>query len=229
MAKTVHEQIEWLVKKVQNSEVLINAAIKGGDYDKIHWNGNILARHHLKMGLLRWRRGQDPSLNFSAMVKIIHDLAPMLAEMNPEVNPASLLPWRESIYVASLVGLKISPVDYADQDEHTMSAAYFGNVLLGVENVLDWPKYRDLEPRGSRYELAKRIHNLFADLLAGNISHQDGVVIGERLWSERKDDPYFDVGTAGYGLANETMVDYQLGAILKKIGSTVPTVHAWRW
>ncbi|HEY1081194.1 MAG TPA: hypothetical protein VGE29_02970, partial [Prosthecobacter sp.] len=120
MAKTVHEQIEWLVKKMQNSEVLIDAAIEGKDYDKIHWNGNILVRHHLKIGLLYWRLGHDPSLNFSAMVKIIRDLVPILSDLNPGVNPASLLPWRESVYAASLVGSQLDPVDFVDQDEHTM-------------------------------------------------------------------------------------------------------------
>ena len=229
MARTISEKIEAIEIGIQKSSTLIEAAIPKKDYAQIQRSGNILVEYQIKLGLLYWRQRKNPSAQFKAAANSVKVVSSHLKAIDPELPRTVLLKLGVAIYVAFLTKLPFTALDLNQQDEHVLARAFFGNVLIGAANIADWPKYRDALPQGERYDLARRTDALYADLLAGRITPEVGVRLGEKLWEEREDHDYFQSGVSGGGDDNHQLVDYQRGAILKKIGSTVPTIHAWVW
>lgn len=226
---TVSQQLEWLGARVRKLADLIQLATDDGDYDRICSGAKNRTSNCMSLALLLWRLGKDPSPVFVELVRGVESASLILEELDSSINPMSILPWVDAAYGASLTGLKIPPLNLEVLDNYVVADGFFGNVLMGHADIADWPQFRDAIPKNKRYDLARRTNEFYAGLLAGSVSAEDGVRLGEQLWAEREEDTFFDTGTGGCGDDNEMMVDYKLGAILKKIGSTVPTVHAWRW
>ena len=229
MARPLPEKIKWIEERIEKSSALIAEAFSQKDYGQIQLSSSLLANHQMKLGLLHWRQKKDPTLYFKAAVSSINLTSSHLGALDPESRPTDLLPVTGIIYAAFLSNFPFIPLGLDQQNGHSLARAFFGNVLIGSADIADWPKYRDALPRVRRTELARRTNELYADLLAGRIAPDIGVKLGEKFWEERENNEWFLDGGEGGGDDNHRLVDYRLGAILKKIGSTVPTIHAWVW
>lgn len=221
----IEEQIELLQELTEMSQEVIKQATRDNEKNIIEFNINCIANNYLMIGLLKWRVNENPTKSFQVVI----DNAVKSVEINVSSDQQSDFDFFNTIYAAYLIGQSHLPVDLSVLEEQPKITGFFGNVLMGYADIVDWPQYRDAIPKSKRYDLARRTNELYAALLAGSMSAEEGVKLGEQLWAEREDDTFFDTGTGGCGDDNEMMVDYKLGAILKKVGSTVPTVHAWRW
>lgn len=226
---TVNEMIEFLEEDSLESIELVEKGFVDNNFRIVNGNANTVISNVIQISLLIWRSDGDPGDRISRLM----DLIPGFIDKSLNVNPVSArdcpLDLFDTIYAAYLIDRRHPPVDLTVLKEQPKITGFFGNVLMGYADIADWPQYRDAIPKNKRYDLARRINELYSGLLAGSVSAEDGVRLGEQLWAEREHNTFFDTDTGGFGKDNETMVDYKLGAILKKIGSTVPTVHAWRW
>ena len=228
MAMNVVEQIDFNEDSITKLAALIDKNIHAEKFDLVRYNTRSTMNYYFSIGLLQWRLHKDPSHQFKKMIEFATDISSKLAQKDPAHVSEKIWDDHHAIYVASLIGVSC-PALKLDGLDHTLARAFFGNVLIDAADIADWPKYRDALPQGERYDLARRTDALYADLLAGRITPEVGVRLGEKLWEEREDHDYFQSGVSGGGNENHQLVDYQLGAILKKIGSTVPTIHAWVW
>ena len=221
--------IEFEEGRIERCQNLMAKAKMSGDSAQIHRSTSAITGCHFSIGLLFWRLKKDPRDHFTKSVLLAQETSSLLASMKEVYVGKALFNPDETVYLAYLVGLPHPPVELKMEDENVMTDSFFGNVLIGAADIADWPKYRDALPQGKRYDLARRTNELYADLLAGRITPEAGVPLAEELWAERENHTYYATGTSGFGDGNEIYVDYVLGAILKKIGSKVPTVHAWVW
>lgn len=229
MSFKIDEQIEMVNELSLMSHFIFEDAIKEGKFSIALRNVEMMIDNHILISLLKWRRGEKPSSSFQDALDQLAEGCDLLFPIANNVELSKSIKCYQTVYAAYFLGQPHPVVDLTMLEEQPKIAGFFGNVLMGYADISDWPKYRDAIPKSKRYDLARRTNELYAGLLAGSVSAEEGVKLGEQLWAEREDDTFFDTGTGGFGDDNETMVDYQLGAILKKIGSTVPTVHAWRW
>ena len=229
MAMTVAEKIELEEELIQMAGGFLDEGKINGDSAQVYRSASGVIDGHFRMGLLFWRIKQDPRDHFTKSVLLAQETTSLLASMKEVYIGKALFDPDVRVYLAYLVGLPHPPVDLSKMDENVMARAFFGNVLIGAADIVEWPKYRDALPQGKRYDLARRTNELYADLLAGRITPEVGVPLAEELWVERKNNTYYDTRGGGFGDSNDHLVNYVLGAILKKIGSTVPTVHAWVW
>lgn len=223
------KKIQLLLEDFEESNQILIQGIKEKDISNVLFNAKIMSDNLLTIGLLQWRNNANPSSKFNNLLEFLQSLDEKIKYINQEQDISLNKNDHKFIYVHYLLNKNHPNLNLEIANNNTLASRFFGNVLMGNMNISEWPKYRDALPNIKRHNLARQTNELYAGLLAGSISHEDGVKLGEQLWAEREDHPYFDTGTGGYGDDNENMVDYQLGAILKKIGSTVPSVHAWRW
>ncbi len=210
------------------SKEIISKALKESNFNLACLNYNCVIRDYFNIGLLIWRRAQNPKPWLEEARAFSLEAFSTLSNSGLNESFSNLIDMEDSLYAAYLIGLPHPPLNLEELD-HTLASAFFGNVLIGAADIVDWPKHRDGIPDEKRYDLARRTNELYADLLAGRVTAEKGVPLAEALWAEREEDDYFQVGGEGGGDENHQIVDYRLGAILKKIGSTVPTVHAWVW
>ena len=214
---------------IQFSLDIIQTATKSGDSSLVSLNFGLIIQDKLKVGLLHWRQKKSPITAFRQALRFSNEAFDTLSKMGFKEALDDEMDLHETIYAAYLIGEDHPAVNLEAVGEHVLASAFFGNVLIGAADIADWPKYRDAIPNEKRYHLARRSNELYADLLAGRISPEKGIPLAEKLWEEREDNHYFDTGCEGGGGDTDIYVDYRLGAILKKIGSTVPTIHAWVW
>ncbi|MCW0217820.1 MAG: hypothetical protein OJI67_05815 [Prosthecobacter sp.] len=226
---TIPERIELEEELMQVAASFLDEAKTNGDSAQIYRSISGIIDRNFKIGLLFWRLQKGPREHFAKIVQLAQETSVLLENMDPDFQGGGLFNPEETVYLAYLVGLPHPPVDLSQMDENVMARAFFGNVLIGAADIADWPKYRDVLPQGKRYDLARRTNELYADLLAGRITPEVGVPLAEELWAERRSHTYYDTPSGGFDTDNDNLVNYVLGAILKKIGSTVPTVHAWVW
>ena len=207
---------------------MLEEAVNQSDLDQIESIYQSLVSNYLYLSLLFWRQGNDPKSYLAKLCETAHNLEAIMDQFSEIENAQKLNQSELVVYAFYLLGLPHPAINLDTQDDHTLASAFFGNVLIGAADIADWPKY-DRLPKTKRYQLANETDALYAGLLAGHITPKEGVPLAEELWARREDDDYFQSGGEGGGDENHQIVDYRLGAILKKIGSTVPTVHAWRW
>lgn len=225
MSIGIEERLALLHEMTEISREVISEALRDNNQDIVVHNLNRIAKNYLMVGLIEWRNETDPTQSFQVVMgNVVRGV-----ELSVALEQSADFDFFNIVYTAYLLGQSHPPVDLAVLEEQPKITGFFGNVLMGYADIADWPQYRDAVPKSKRYDLARRTNELYAGLLAGSVSAEEGVKLGEQLWAEREDDTFFDTGTGGFDDDNEMMVDYKLGAILKKIGSTVPTVHAWRW
>ena len=231
MAMTISEQIEHFNNDLKEDELILSQGIAARDFAMVRRLGNSMVNSCLSLGLLKWRIKENPTQYFRDAIQRSQEVSKELISIHPDQALKYPLKSHFTIYAAYLIGAHHEPVNLESNmvNEHTKADAFFGNVLTGAADIADWPKYRKALPEGRRYELARRSNELYADLLAGRIDPERGVSLGEKFWEEREDNDYYETDFGGSGGDNSFLVDYQLGAILKKIGSTVPTIHAWVW
>ena len=226
--KKLSEIVQNTEELIQMVDSLMKNAVDENDIEQIKSIHKSKLDNNFYLGILHWRLNINPQKYLNEVVSLSHKLGFYTSSIEKDKgshdNPSN----EQSLYAAYLLNITHPPLSLKDLD-YTLARAFFGNVLIGAADIADWPKYRDALPRVRRTELARRTNELYADLLAGRMAPDVGVKLGEKFWEERENNEWFLDGGEGGGDENHRLVDYQLGAILKKIGSTVPTVHAWVW
>jgi hypothetical protein len=222
-----------------NTEVIAR-----GDYPLAYRNLSEALRKHFDIALLRWRRGESPVAD---MEQVLETSGKMLAaitswNLNDETLNGVGYTWIIVHYAAFLLDRKVDlPNDrlirireyhrqYADLalDYHILDAIEGREWRDGLTEPLERLASK------KRQMLAVETYRTYFDLLdagADAVRTEELVRIAEANYNKRGRDAFFGGGPTcmGGGPDNPYVVDFILGAVLKKIGWTGDTVHNWKW
>lgn len=189
---------------------------------------------HIDLGLLHWRRGIDPRADFEGAFRACSAL--------DEVVRRHLLPKSSFdlslVYAALFLMREPTRIDYVDVDaclEHRWPA-YQYRLVNALHDVAPTERLTKLvDGNLETYDaLPERIFESYFQLLGlrpSKLDMEERVRRAKATWVERRREPLAPEGRAldGHGVMNELYVDIYLAAVLKKIGWTGHTVHAWIW
>ena len=230
MPLNLSEQIGYYEKKISETPFFWNNALQESNLRLAAFNLSICFHSHFMIGLMHWRDGNNPTPYFRRGLDALADGWAQLQQLRPEWTGPCPIDAHFSVYMAYLIGAPHPPVKVETLSFPLVAEAFFGNVLIGEADIKDWPKYADALPKGRRYRLGRQTRDVYASLLAGQIDPEEGVRRAEKLYLQREEDDFYEgCNLEGGGGSNPFVVDFRLGAILKKLGSSVPTIHAWKW
>jgi len=206
----------------------LDIAIAAKNTQLAAFNAGQVFKCRVMQGLTSWRTGHNPR---GPLEKALDAILSVLKEGTLTEVQKAVLPLERVAFIASLVERKDYPVEMDNRMKgDRLLDALLGGVLLGGDKITARDAALPLMQSLSS-NLAKKTYHLYLGLLLGEISDAEGVKEGEALFSARKKDRFFSGGDVieGGGKENEIVVDFRLGAILKKIGSKSDSIHAWRW
>ncbi|MBB5039497.1 hypothetical protein [Prosthecobacter dejongeii] len=197
------ERISFYEERLQGSHSRWKRAIKEEDYDlAVTTLNNLVERYHL-LGLYHWREGNNPTEPFKHAVSMIFEGRSILEKLNPLQASKEHLPYWKTAWIASLINIEHPAVDLEILDGSSKLNAFLSNVVNEKMSIQKWPQHEDSLKPSLLHSLAIKTNRLYTDLLAGRMSAQDGVKLGQELFTQRENDPFFDVSTEGGGGDNK--------------------------
>lgn len=238
-------------KMIANREIAladiarINAeVIARGDYPLAYRNMAEALHKHFDTALLRWRRGESPVPDMERALGASGKMLSAITDWNldDETLNGYGYTWIIVRHVAFLLDRQVDlPNDrlIRIRDYHCQYAdlALDYHILDAIEGR----EWRDglTEPferlaSKKRQMLAVNTYRTYFDLLDADgdtVRAEELVRTAEANYTKRARDAFFGGGPTcmGGGPDNPYVVDFILGAVLKKIGWTGDTVHNWKW
>lgn len=206
-----------------------------GNYAWAGTNFNMMAVTHVELGLLHWRAGRDPRVDFEQAIDAFDKLEALAHEHNLSSADYDF----PLVYaMLSLMG-RNSAIKFEDSAYHKEHRwpCYLSCVVHALhDQQLD--SYHDQLLNtylGTNAGFADHVIRTYFDILEAHSSGNpvDALVAeAEANWVKRKTSRFFAGGgpfSDGRGLKNELFVDIYLAAILRKIGWDGESVHRWKW
>ena len=182
----------------------------------------------LFIGLVFWRTGQSPVRDLNAAV----DELDAHAEQLGSSSVATALPIASAGLIRTLLGLPHSSAAGTNEGS-APDVELDAQLLLAIESVVDESTVaallKQLE-RGGSGSLAVRSYETYFALLTQGAS-PELLKSAEANYRARAKDRFYSGGrdSEGGGPNNSMVVDYRLGAVLKRLGYIGESVHLWQW
>jgi hypothetical protein len=215
------------------SEEAAAAGLRDGNPDLVFFNLRGVVTHQLELALYHWRVGDNPTSFLEGAVAAAaraveaHQAHPEWVGLN-EVNFTLVR------YLTFLLGEEdrfapyVGPLDAPDLllDYGLVERLYDKRPAEQTFVVLE--KVEEVKRLAL---LAKTYRTYFAILAAAPDAVPALVEEAERNYAERKRDGFYAGGAeyTGGGPANPHVVDFVLGAVLKKAGYEGPSIHRYAW
>lgn len=223
----------------------INAeVIARGDYSLAYCNIAEALQKHFDSALLRWKRGDSPVIDMERALETSGKMLSAITGWNLDDETLNGYghTWNIVRYIAFLLDRQVDlPNDrlIRIREYHCQYAdlALDYHILDAIEGR----EWRDglTEPferlaSKKRQMLAVDTYRTYFDLLdaeGNDVRAEELVRTAETNYNKRARDAFFGGGPTymGGGPDNPYVVDFILGAVLKKIGWTWDTVHKWKW
>lgn len=213
----------------------INTLTERGNTAGVARNYTRLPGYRFHSALLLWRSGENPSGYIEQGVRILEDNAPSLMDEVPDMGPSNFHLEVGAVF-AFLIG---RPYFYNLQPEEIgyPDGRLTVHLLHALEGRLDRPAMEaELESfaRNKRHALAVKTYRNYFDILDAVADGRpiDGLIDQAGiLYDKREKNAFYSGGPAleGGGPGNSDLVDYSLGAVLKRIDYQGPNIHVWRW
>jgi hypothetical protein len=197
-------------------------------------NCRLAAEAYFDLGLLHWRRGEDPRHDFRGAIMHHGNLTELVKKHRLSAGDFDMSP----VYAAMfLMGAKAPLVFFNEASYETQRwpcyEARIVHALFDEEPGAGMAKL--VESHAARNdELPERLLDVYLQLLGLRESKADlaeRVLRAKSAWAERKREELVERGPAwnGHGVMNDLYIDFYLAAILKKIGVKAQTIHTWNW
>ena len=193
---------------------------------------------HIKIGLVQWRRGEDPRPEFTAGLDAIEQGIAEAIIQDAGSQDIDQLRLQVAQPIAYLMGRTLPVLEGYAPSEDELPDVVADFVL--ADALFDRP-YKDRLPAvikalGSkkRQMLALLTFQTYFDLLdaAGNPARiAELAAKGDANYLRRKKNVFYSQGavlSAG-GDENDILLDWQLAAVLKKVGFQGESPNRWRW
>jgi hypothetical protein len=205
----------------------LDAALESGNGELAVFNAGQVFKAYVMQGLITWRIGKNRARLLQRGVEAAQGVG---QRINLSTLPTAALPLERSAIVATLIGVEHALVETNCLNADRLLDALIGNALLTTGD-LSSTEVAEVNIQALPSSIAQRSYRLYIDLLAGSLAPEQGVRDGEELYHARKSDSFFSGGDEieGGGEDNNLVVDYRLGAVLKKIGYCTDSIHAWKW
>jgi hypothetical protein len=219
---------------VDRTPAVITDLLNHSNYAWAAQNCKQAAEAHIDLGLLHWRRGIDPRHDFEDAFRACSGLDEMVHKYILSRNDFDLSP----VYAAMFLMGHKAQIDYVDEAAVTTSrwACYQYRLVHALHDEAPSNKLMKLTETyfKANEELPDRIFEAYFQLLGllpTKMDREEQVRRAKTTWAERKRGELCAKGRPldGHGAMNDLYVDIYLAAILKKIGWTGHTVHAWIW
>jgi hypothetical protein len=231
MPQSPLQMIEFFAQQVLRANRGLEIAVANRNYQLAALNIRQKFKGLLMQALIAWRLGQRPDGPMGAAVETVIIGLEVLKQMDPASNRYHDLPVERSVFAAFLVGCDHPLVEVDGMEDDRKLDALLGNALFGRFDAKGWNEAMRSFCGKVRSNVAKDSYRLYGDILAGTVGTATAEGAGERLFAARKFDGFFSGAdqTEGGGEDNLLVVDYRLGALLKRLGLVSGGLHAWKW
>ncbi len=218
------------------------------NFDLYASNTHHIAIHHIEKGLLLWRVGQSPKAAFLDALESYKTFKQAVFDYSLKPNPV----WVDrSISISLIAFLMDKDIPYGVNPDYEQWMAEAKKVdsgarddqLRAMKYLCDIIKSKDtkaipkLETELERLStvagftlFVASYRSYLALLTCKDPNKMDDIVkVAEKNYLKRKKDKQMDVSIYGGGLYNPYMVDFILGAVLKKINWQGESRHKWLW
>lgn len=219
---------------VDRTPAVVTDLLNHTNYPWAAQNCKQAADAYIDLGLLHWRRGIDPRGDFEGAFRACSGLDEIVCKhrLSKSVFDLSL------VYAALFLMGRTAEITYVDEAlcrEFRWPCYQYRLVhaLHDEEPSEELVALTDKHLKGN-HELPDRLFETYFQLLGlmpTKLDAEEQVRRAKTTWAERKREQLMPAGRAldGHGVMNDIYVDIYLAAVLKKIGATDHTVHAWRW
>jgi hypothetical protein len=239
MAMTPREMVEFFLEQMEGWREGASDAAARGDLHHFMLSTMQIFKCSTMAGLIVWRHDfGDPTDHITAAVAVAGDLVTNepagAADLIWQAFPLSYVP-----YLASLVNRdaeifmrRLPPPEQALRRPETIETYLNSMLLLAFRGIGSPPdSWLDKVPR--RLALVSDTYRCYLRLLTAPAHEYPSLVHqAEDLYRRRARNSYYSGGLQifGGGPDNGHVVDFILGAILKRIGASgLSEVHGWRW
>jgi hypothetical protein len=245
MTDQVEKLIRYYAESIAEIAALNPQVIAEGKFSTAYSNLLSTMMDHFETALVRWRRGESPVADLQATLAAAEAAVASGREwgidddMISSESELALLPAYAGFFVNQHAAV---PADWIALIRKAFSRNAPSVVLeLLVLDALEdrpWRRHVDdaLAPMSQKKQrrLAFDTYRTYFALLQANGDGSDAeflVRAAEQNYTKRLNDSLYS-GSFGYlggGDYNPHMIDFELAAILKKIGWTGESIHRWRW
>lgn len=238
---TWEQQAEWIIALSQRDIRLAEAALPqheaNNDPSGVYRSYRELISSNARVGLVRWRGGQNPSVEFGRAVDWGDAAMHAMARWNATSVEIDNVDW---IYVASLAQLmdrEFDPPPNAQSANKLPAVALCSNLLRAVKGQpldVELDTLFDQLARNSRNAIIIETYRTYFRLLASTATGEEVeplVRIAEAnfRWRARNERYSGYSDHLGGGPDNPYSVDWQLASVLKKISWSGDGLHRWHW
>jgi len=227
--KIVSLRTQWLA---DGREIITSPKVRENDV-LFSQNAGDIFRHNVMLGLIAWRKKNDPSPYFNQAMDDISTYCEILSSKGASL---SSMPLSTASLISSLVEREF---EFSLTCEIGEAADLYLDCLVAAEIKGGAGSGSSEEAIGilaesDRQALAARTYKVYFDIL-GEPSEspllENLVVSASKNYSDRAKDRFYSGGQDinGGGKYNDIVVDYRLGAILKHVSYSGDSVHSWRW
>lgn len=211
-------------------------AKENGNYQLAALNCRQALRSRMMQGLIIWRSGDKPTLQFEHAISRFAEDWRTLQEIGGESAMLSDAGYEQVYFVAYLVDQPLPFVAHSNAAKGKLCDRMLDTVLgqwlfdgwdatlweVGMEAM----HTRTSKLAVSTYAYYQRVTQ------ASKQDFPEFEATADELFRQRKKDSFFAGGvqTSGGGPDNDFTVDYRFAALAKRIGlSSDSSIHAWRW
>lgn len=236
-SELVRLKIGFLRRRVNSLPQTLALVKSEGKLNLVLMNYGRWAQAHFEIGIIQWRQGEDPRPEFATGLDVIEQ--GMAEAVASDAGPRDID--RLKLWIAQPIACLMNrtlPVLHGTTGINEELPADTASDLLG-EALFDRP-YRDQLPALMK-ALARRkpehlalltAQNQFAllDAMGDDARIAELAAEGDTLYLRRAKDAYFEPAIIlGGGPDNPIMLDWQLAAILKKVGFKGDSPNRWLW
>lgn len=209
-----------------------------GDINGLLMNYRMWAEAHIQIGLVQWRRGKDPRPEFTAGLDAVDQGIAEAINRKAEPGDIDQLKLHVAQPIAYLMGRNLPVLEGEALRTDELPDVVADHLL--ADALFDRP-YKDRLPvviealaSKKRQMLALVSFQTYFNLLdAGGDPARIAQLAaeGDANYLRRKKNVFYSHGallSAG-GDDNDILLDWQLAAVLKKVGFTGESIHRWRW
>ncbi len=221
---------EWNYKL----DALLNELLKSGKETIAVRNQYTITFNQVLLGLMDWRRGDDPRPQFEIAV----DAHEHFISLARDHGIQHQMYYKSTVLAMfALMGQTVDPSE-EDGGYYKMNRwpLYTSCVAHALHNTaLDSRRAELLSHYLSKHNVLEdksvRTYLMLAGGMAGDRSTTELVANGDKNWEARKSNRSFAGASVedGYGEHNGWFVDILLAASMKKVGWDGDGIHVWRW